>query len=89
MYLVCRGDDFAEVGEDVVAFRLWDADDFRHEACVEEEGLPARHGVAADQRVFGDDWVAPDWAAEGGGPVCLHLGRVQGCEAFEVGLHSW
>lgn len=88
MHLLGGGDDVCEVFDDSLALGLGDTDDLGHEAWVEEECVPAGDGVCADERVFGGYWVAANRSTDGSGVVSLHVGGVDGCQAFEVGLHE-
>lgn len=74
MYLWTRGNDLVEQADDVIALCLRDANDLGDEARVEEDRLPARDGVRADQRVFGGDWFTSYGAAEVSCSLCLKLG---------------
>jgi len=55
--------DLHEIPDDGVAFGTWDTDDFRHEARVEEQRLPAGDGIDADERMLCRDWLAADRSA--------------------------
>lgn len=77
-----------EVGDDGIALGLGDSNNLGDETRVEEEAVPSGDWVGANERVFSGDGVTADGASEGTGAVCLHVGRVEGSQTLEVGLHG-
>lgn len=74
--------------EDRVGFSLGYPDDAAGEARIDIDALPARHGMDADERVYGFDLVTADVQPSGPGALSLGGGAVDRREALEVGLHA-
>lgn len=87
VHLLGRGDNFVEVGNDVIAFYLWNADDFRHESRIEVERFPACDWMDSNQRVLGRDGIASHCSFEHHRALRLNVCRVECCEGFEILLH--
>lgn len=77
MDFLCGGNDFVEVPNDGIAFRLRDADDARDKARIKEQRFPPGDRVGANQGVLCDDWITTDRTTSSTGSVGLHVGRVE------------
>ena len=85
-FLSC-GDDFIEVSNDGIAFRLGHSDNGFHETRVEEERFPAGNRIDADDWVLSDDRLTAKGTIQGAGTIGLDFGRVQCCQALQILLH--
>lgn len=64
MNLRTRAHNLVQEADDMIALRFGYADNFGHEAGVEEYALPSRDRVRADERVLSCDWLAAYCAAQ-------------------------
>lgn len=80
--------NLVEIRDDVIALRLGNANDLRHETRVEEQRLPSSDRVRTDQRMLRDDGLTSDWTAQFTRALSLHLSGVQGSKTLQVLLHG-
>ena len=88
MHFLSRSNSFGEKFDQHIAFGLWNTDDLRDEARVEEQALPFGHGMCPYKRVFCNDGCSSNRSLECVSSVGLHFGRVQSREALEELLHG-
>lgn len=89
VHFLGSGHHVCEVPKNGVTLTLGNPNDLSHEAGVEEQRIPTGDRVGSDERVNSGNGVAADGPAEGARVVGLHVRRVQGCQALEIGLHEW
>jgi len=87
MHLLSGGHHVGEVPDNGIALALGDADDLSDESGVEEQRVPTSNRVRSNERVRSGDGITADWPANGSRVVGLHIRRVQGGQALEIGLH--
>ena len=62
--LLCSGDDLVEIPNNGITFGLGYSNNGLDKAWVEEERLPPRHRVSANDWMLRDDWFSADWTTE-------------------------
>jgi len=87
MSLLGSRNDFVEIADDMVGFRFGNTDNLSDETWIEEERLPSRDRVGADERMLGDYCLATDRATQLTSTFGLHLSGVKGGKALQILLH--
>jgi len=87
MELLGSRDDLAEIANNRIALSLGNSNYRFDETWIEEERLPARHGMCTDNGMLCDDCLTTHWTSECTRSFCLKLGRMQCSKTFEICLH--